>query len=290
MGIVVERAEEYSPPPEPATVTPLPLVRSHVLGNTYSIPTHRVQSANVQESRPEIGGSFGGFVGLIVGLCALFLISCIGIFILLRNHEPTSYERHMRRSRARQRDFTTEVPIGPPGIRERFARLFGRRTGWIKASGGDGDEWDASEDPAPYKPHTANELRERERGDVGYPASLASSAGPHATVAPDASTESVEVELRAPPGPASSQPSFFPDPPPRTDGVREEHRSMDRHTPVPLHESPPLTASPGVHGENTSRDDRKFSVQIASSTADSVSIHSMRKFDNGTKFKEGLTF
>lgn len=272
MGIVVERAEEYSPPPEPATVTPLPL------------------SANVQESRPEIGGSFGGFVGLIVGLCALFLISCIGIFILLRNHEPTSYERHMRRSRARQRDFTTEVPIGPPGIRERFARLFGRRTGWIKASGGDGDEWDASEDPAPYKPHTANELRERERGDVGYPASLASSAGPHATVAPDASTESVEVELRAPPGPASSQPSFFPDPPPRTDGVREEHRSMDSHTPVPLHESPPLTASPGVHGENTSRDDRKFSVQIASSTADSVSIHSMRKFDNGTKFKEGLTF
>lgn len=247
-----------------------------------------LKSANVEESRPEIGGSFGGFIALIVGLVALLLISCIGIFILLRNHEPTPYERHIRRSRARQRDFSTELPIGPPGIRERLARLFGKRSGWIKASGEDGDEWDASEDSIP---NTASELRERERNGGEYPASLASSATrPPPVVAPSASTDSVEVELRAPSGHASPTPSFWPV---NDTGVRGTSAPDQVESPVSLRQSPPLEPSSGSReaereGDNNG-DDRKFSVQSASSGG-SISIRSMRKFDNGTKFKEGLNF
>lgn len=249
----------------------------------------------MQESRPEIGGSFGGFVGLVVGLSAIFLLSCIGIFILLRNHEPTPHERHIRRTRTRGRDkFTHEAPIGPPGIRERFAHLFGRRTGWIKASGGDGDEWDAAEDPIPY---SNNELRERDHhADRDYPASMASTVGQaHANVAPSASTDSVEVELRAPSGSAPLNASLSPDSRPRGDGESDGADRAQASSSVPLRESPPSmlpSEGSGTDGDwqYNAPDERKFSVQTTSSTTGSISIRSMRKFDNGTKFKEGLTF
>ncbi|KAI0737985.1 hypothetical protein C8Q80DRAFT_290282 [Daedaleopsis nitida] len=262
---------EGKPTPGPVPLgTPLPL------------------SANVEESRPEIGGSFGGFVGLVVGLSAIFLISCIGIFILLRNHEPTSHERQMRRARARTHDFSTELPIGPPGIRERLARLFGKRTGWVKASGGDGDEWDASEDLAPY--YDASELRERDRGAHLYPASMASSATQsHMHPSRSTTTDSVQVGLHAPSGQSSLiGASFLPDE--DEDAPRDPDRAETSST-VPLRHSPPsmLPADADEEGYEP-RDDRHFSIQTSSSGTGSVSIRSMRKFDNGTKFKEGLNF
>ncbi|RPD59315.1 hypothetical protein L226DRAFT_546534 [Lentinus tigrinus ALCF2SS1-7] len=241
-------------------------------------------SANIEENRPEIGGSYGGFIALVVGLAVIFLASCIGVFFLLRNHEPTPYERQIRRARARQRDFSTELPIGPPGIRERLARLFGRRSGWIKASGEDGDEWDATEDSIP---NAASELRERELHRGEYPASIASSAThPPSVAAPSASTDSVEVELRAPSGHTPRTPSFWP---PENDRESRDASASDQvESPVSLRQSPP----PVLRGEeqdegDSHRDDRQFSVQSASSGG-SISIKSMRKFDNGTKFKEGL--
>ncbi|KAI0696554.1 hypothetical protein C8T65DRAFT_583315 [Cerioporus squamosus] len=243
-------------------------------------------SAGIEKTQPKIGGSFGGFIALVVGLVVIFLCSCIGIFILLRNHEPTRYERQIRRARARQRDFSTELPIGPPGIRERLGRLFGRRSGWIKASGEDADEWDAREDPFP---NATSELREREPNRGEYPASVASSAT-RPRVAPSASTDSVEVELRAPSGLAPSTRSLWPD----DDTAPRGTSALDQvESPVSLRESPPAAQSLGSRDEDeeyaSHRDERKFSVQSASSGG-SISIKSMRKFDNGTKFKEGLNF
>ena len=37
-------------------------------------------------------------------------------------------------------------------------------------------------------------------------------------------------------------------------------------------------------------DDRHFSVQSLSQESGSIGVRSMRKFDNGTKFREGLTY
>ncbi|TFK87711.1 hypothetical protein K466DRAFT_490332 [Polyporus arcularius HHB13444] len=257
--MLVQRAEGSLPP----VGSPLPL------------------SANIEASRPEIGGSFDGFIALVVGLAALLLLSCIGIFILLRNHEPTSHERQLRRTRARQRDFTTESSIGTPGIRERLVRLFGRRSGWIKASGEDGDEWNASDDPIP---NAASELREREHNRGEYPASLA--MRPPSVVAPSTSTDSVEVELRAPSAYTPPTPSFWPD----IDTESRDTSPDQVESPVSLRHSPPAIGSREEEQEDDSRrDDRKFSVQSASSGG-SIRYKSMRKFDNGTKFKEGLNF
>ncbi|KAI8999127.1 hypothetical protein BD414DRAFT_575567 [Trametes punicea] len=263
MGPLVRRAAELYAPGG----TPLPL------------------SADIEQSRPEIGGSFGGFIALVVVLAAIFLISCIGIFILLRNHEPTPYERRLRRARARERDFSSEAPIGPPGIRERLARLFGRRAGWIKASAGDGDEWDASEERIPNT-FSSSDLRERDYAQDEYPATLATlRAHPLERAAPRKNTDSVEVELKAPSAAVYAPPrlprlSYLPD---SEDEPTPSIRSAPVSTPVSLSTpSLPLDLEPEVKP----RDEKHFSVQSGSS--DVISVRSMRKFDNGTKFKESL--
>ena len=230
---------------------------------------------NIEASRPEIGGSYGGFIALVVVLAAVFVFSCIGIFIVLRSHEPTPYERQMRRSRARSREqFTGEAPIGPPGIRERFARLFGGRGGWIKASGTDGDEWDPS-DPLPY--HAASELRQGDHS--GYPSMVSNpswtSKDPRRSVAPSASTGSVEVELRAP-SPDSPLSTAF------------QHDLLPSEDDAQVVSSSAMPAGGGFESDHTPRDDRHFSVQMASQESGSINLGSMRKFDNGTKFRESI--
>ncbi|KAI0355096.1 hypothetical protein OH77DRAFT_1403787 [Trametes cingulata] len=262
-------------------------------GSAPPVGTPLPLSAGIEETKPEIGGSFGGFIALVVALAAIFLLSCIGIFILLRNHEPTAYERHMRRARAREHDFSSEAPIGPPGIRERLGRLFGRQPGWIRASAGeDGDEWDASDDRIP---NAFNSLRERDRTHDQYPATFAAAAGrsraqARDNVAPSLSTDSVEVELSAPSAYSyggsrrSPGPRFLPDP-------EDEPAPSIGSAPVslPVSESPPsVLPAPEAELEFTPRDERHFSVQSGGSGSDRASVRSMRKFDNGTKFKESL--
>ncbi|KAI0657211.1 hypothetical protein C8Q70DRAFT_295497 [Cubamyces menziesii] len=246
MGPLGRRAGESTPPTD-TNVPPFPL------------------SADMEQSRPEIGGSFGGFIALVVVLAAIFLISCIGIFILLRNHEPTPHERHRRRARARTRDFSSEAPIGPPGIRERFARLFGRRAGWIKASAGEGDEWDASDERIPNAfggEEGLHSVREREST---YPATFAAARAaqaprPPQSLAQSLSTDSVEVELSAPSAAIRTAPVSRP--------------VSQTVPPLPFGSQPT---------EVNQQDERHFTVQTPS-----FSARSMRKFDNGTKFKESL--
>ncbi|KAI0823901.1 hypothetical protein BC628DRAFT_1324004 [Trametes gibbosa] len=251
-------------------------------------------SADVESTRPEIGGSFGGFVAVVVVLAVIFLASCIGIFILLRNHEPTPHERSRRRARARGRDFSSEAPIGPPGLRERLARLFGRREGWIKASDSDGgaaDEWDPSDDRIT---NPFDSLRERDRLNGEYPASFARSSRPRADqVARSFSTDSVEVELSAPSAtyggpPYSSGPSFS-----QYSEPSEEGSSSIRSAPmsIPVPQPPPsLLRAPEREVEAGARDERHFSVPVGTfgTGSNSGSVRSMRKFENGTKFKESL--
>ncbi|KAH9918341.1 uncharacterized protein BXZ73DRAFT_52976 [Epithele typhae] len=277
------------------------------------------QRANLStDSRPEINGSYGAFLAVIAVLAAVFVLATLGIFLLLRHHEPTPYERHARKVRARARDvFTAEAPVGPLGMRERVARLFGRRggggPGWIKASGDDGDEWDPTFHGAHHLRAGSNATTDtRLRGEGSrYSASVVSGAPmQHAD-----STDSVEVELHAPADDRS------PSAPPSSVGhertgsrpVSDRADSMDSrrsqlwgergggrdsypfgespaHSRDPTAGSPPELADSPVEGHHEEefrpRDDRHFSVQ----SAGSVSVRSMRKFDNGTKFREGLSF
>ncbi len=234
-----------------------------------------MKHGRVEAGRPEIGGSYGGFIALIAVLAAVFVFSCIGIYIVLRSHEPTPYERQIRRSRARSREqFVGEAPIGPPGIRERFARLFGRGGGWIRASGTDGDEWDPS-DPLPY--HAASQLREGDHR--GYPSMVSNpswmSEDPRRRVTPSVSAGSVEVELRA----------ASPDSPLST---AFQHDLLPSEDDVQAAPPPAKPAGGGFDSEYTSRDDRHFSVQLAAQEVGSIHVGSMCKFDNGTKFRESI--
>ncbi|KAH9857522.1 hypothetical protein C2E23DRAFT_278502 [Lenzites betulinus] len=255
----------------------------------HAEPTPLPLSADMESSRPEIGGSFGGFLVVVVVLAVIFLVSSIGIFILLRNHEPTPHERSHCRARARARDFSSEVPIGPPGIRERLARLFGKQTGWVKASDTEAaDEWDASDDRIP---NPFDSLRERDRLAGEYPASFASPSRPRAEeVARSFSTDSVEVELNAPSaaygGPSRSPaPSFLQ--------YSDDGSSSIHGAPMSNSVSPPLPSllhAPDREVDPGARDERHFSVPVGSVRTGSElgSVRSMRKFDNGTKFKESL--
>ncbi|KAG2121919.1 hypothetical protein DEU56DRAFT_833214 [Suillus clintonianus] len=113
---------------------------------------------------PEIGGSQGGFIGLVVGLSVLILICCIAVFFLLRNYEPSEQERAARRERYRShRDHqeydSTAASAGLSSFGDKLrgmwadrrssgsrSRSGGRRggRGWIQA--GSGDEWETDSD------------------------------------------------------------------------------------------------------------------------------------------------
>ncbi|KAJ7175737.1 hypothetical protein C8R46DRAFT_1347255 [Mycena filopes] len=103
---------------------------------------------------PRIGGSEGGFIGLVVGLGVIILISCVAIYILLRDHSPSQRDREARRHGHEPR-----YPSEASSLKERIATLGGmfggggrgadgsKRAsksghGWIQASG---DAWEADE-------------------------------------------------------------------------------------------------------------------------------------------------
>ncbi|KAG6371960.1 hypothetical protein JVT61DRAFT_8974 [Boletus reticuloceps] len=50
---------------------------------------------------PEIDGSQGAFIGVVVALSVLIVVCCAAVFYLLRHHEPTDADRTARRERYR---------------------------------------------------------------------------------------------------------------------------------------------------------------------------------------------
>ncbi|KAG9308434.1 hypothetical protein JVU11DRAFT_5588 [Chiua virens] len=116
---------------------------------------------------PEIDGSQGAFIGLVVGLSVLIVACCAAVFYLLRHHEPTEQDRAARRERHRRlgrtRDhqttltgnsssatFVDSATLGFGPVSDKVKQLWqnttgggsGRRRGqrgWIRA--GSDDEW-----------------------------------------------------------------------------------------------------------------------------------------------------
>ncbi|KAA1477718.1 hypothetical protein DENSPDRAFT_844907 [Dentipellis sp. KUC8613] len=100
---------------------------------------------------PRIGGSTGGFIGLVVALSLIFIICSIAIYWLLRNHEPSARDRALRRHQSiRRKGAAHPIPIGlheqDGSLGEKLGGMFkGRRRagGWVQASG---DEWDSGDE------------------------------------------------------------------------------------------------------------------------------------------------
>ncbi|OAX39477.1 hypothetical protein K503DRAFT_855999 [Rhizopogon vinicolor AM-OR11-026] len=109
---------------------------------------------------PEIGGSQGGFIGLVVALSVLILICCIAVFLLLRNHEPSEQDRAARRERYHRRydrrEHNTTSTQGISSFGEKLRGMWAKGSssgrsgsrrggrGWIQA--GSGDEWETDSD------------------------------------------------------------------------------------------------------------------------------------------------
>ncbi|KAI0948659.1 hypothetical protein AcV7_009336 [Taiwanofungus camphoratus] len=226
-------------------------------------------SGHSESGIPKIGGSSAGFIVLVVALATIFLVSCTGVFILLRNHQPTPYERRLRQARrAREYDSSSyKQPAGLPGLRGKFSRLFGRKTGegWVRAGDGD-DEWDAADE----RPAFRVEKGFRESDEASLAAYSAIGGLPKGVSR--MSTESVEL----------SAPSASP--PKNTPSVSIPTSSYID----PFTSSPTSTGQDNALHDEQTRDVGRFSVQSSSSGLGSV--RSMRKFESGTKFKEGLDF
>ncbi|KAJ7938215.1 hypothetical protein B0H13DRAFT_2301780 [Mycena leptocephala] len=187
---------------------------------------------------PRIGGSQGGFIGLVVGLAIIILVSCVAIYILLRDHSPSDRQREVRRQDSRYPSESSNTPLKSRlPWSEKLGGIFGRgapskRTsksghGWIQASG---DAWEADE---------AERRGSREMTGLGQ--SL------------DAPFHALHPHAHAP-----------------------SHSTLRSESPIPRSMSPESTVPHGGLEQNQSR---TFSVESAGS---------VRTFEGGTKFIEGL--
>ncbi|KAJ7468552.1 hypothetical protein FB451DRAFT_1256525 [Mycena latifolia] len=202
---------------------------------------------------PRIGGSTGGFIGLVVGLVVIILGSCVAIYILLRDHSPSDRQRAARR----QESHYTSAPAKSGALLPWSAKLgglFGRTSsdgaprskgghGWIQASG---DAWEADE---------ADRTREM-------------------------SETAVDPPFRPPPVPSytysTSTESVSFDPPPESAHYTPLPASHSTLGSLPRSASPESTVSPRQSGPDKNR---HFSID---------SLASIRTFEGGTKFIEGV--
>ncbi|KAJ7058095.1 hypothetical protein C8F01DRAFT_1255979 [Mycena amicta] len=219
----------------------------------------------LRRDTPRIGGTTGGFIGLVVGLALIILVSSVAIFWLLRHHEPTERERALRRERRE-----TSTPTAPASRREAnvsagstwgsLSRMFRSHNGhgWIQASG---DAWEADEaeremglqklyQDTPFRPPVVDPYNDNSRPTssiVSYPLS-------------EREREHDPPEIRWTPRFTASHSTFSDmNTIPRSASPESDHTVLQQQHPA--------------------TQDRHTSID---------SLASIRTFEGGTKFVEGL--
>ncbi|KAI0730166.1 hypothetical protein C8Q72DRAFT_883506 [Fomitopsis betulina] len=249
----------------------MPLIRA---GETLvpSSNPHPERAVTRATEIPEINGSSVAFIALVVALGVVVLICSILVFVLLKWYDPSPSERQLRRTRrlqARQaRPSSPHSGFHAPSWLSKLTRPFGRRRaeGWVRAND---EDWDARDELPYYKAH--DELvREQERAAAAAPSPSLHIDTRLPGSDDDPSADSVELQAPA----------------------HQEDAASRYHD--PFTSSPSPTSSERSNSPPTPTDSRegRFSVQSSHHRqgSDAVSIRSMRKFDNGTKFKEVLQF
>ncbi|KAI0093820.1 hypothetical protein BDY19DRAFT_919130 [Irpex rosettiformis] len=218
---------------------------------------------------PEIGGSSGGFIVLVVALSSFILLASIGIFVLLQRHKDDPFERHARRVLSGQHSQTMyEMPLGPKGMREKFRGLFKfgkmKREGWIRANSAEEDTWDASEDLLP-RHSGGTHSRQQDSRDMRWISDSALSQHHKSSVTRSDTSESIQLSAANPRDSLSTLVADFPD------------STKAKYT-------DPFSTSP------TSMMPREGAPQIAlpGSQENSGGSRPAHLFVNGTRFKESL--
>jgi hypothetical protein len=246
---------------------------------------------------PKINGSSSGFIALVVSLSIFVVACCVAIFWLLKYHEPTKQERTRRKAELEAaRASNADIRFDPRSLGARIRRALGR-PGWVQTYDGEGD--DRGND-AQWR--GGQELRDR--GTVESSASRGvyqqqpSGADPQQDMRnsprlshlPSTST----VQLSSPSHYSSSMiasPVYDPYLE-RTRDVQSPEPSIMTHVSSSFEEhrrehrrQHSMSAEVVGFDYATFEDNRRFSIQ--SSEADIGSLP-MRKWDNGTKFKEDI--
>ncbi|KII89384.1 hypothetical protein PLICRDRAFT_53820 [Plicaturopsis crispa FD-325 SS-3] len=252
-------------------------------------PTGPPKSAAMSKM-PEINGSSGGFIALIVCLILIIIVSCGAVFYLLRNHEPSKRDRELRRARThhyqqRANDLASSSPFNysasdtstPQSLKDRVtgALRIGRGVrgqGWTQAASG--DDWEVRGEGAD---------RHLEHAGPSPPVGV-SFAAPPSRSRPDSpstaeayremeSASSVHVDLYSP-GSAYAFPNQSRTP--------DRVASPTRHVSVTgsmRSESPDVLSSPEGAYTPIRESSRHMSTQ---------SGMTIRTFEGGTKFIEEL--
>ncbi|KAJ7145918.1 hypothetical protein C8R44DRAFT_845263 [Mycena epipterygia] len=218
------------------------------------MPLLTIHDDYTKRDAPRIAGSEAGFIGLVVGLIVFILGSCVAIYILLRDHEPSPHDREARRH---AQDTPARYPSAPNGRAPWSAKLAamlpfntpsgGTKTrkgghGWIQASG---DAWEADE---------VDRGRSREMSGLDAP-------------------------FRPPTDPYTASSLYS------SESIAYDPVPVTRYAPtldsIPRSASPESesTVHPGDNNNDTRSKLRHFSIESGAS---------VRTFEGGTKFIEGL--
>lgn len=194
------------------------------------------------------------------------------MFFLLRSSRPDAFERQARRALAGSREESLyEMPLGPAGARAKFKNLFRfgkRKHNFTKIESRDVDDWDASEETRPGHGQ-ARELTDHDVRMVSH--TLEQPQGIRPPVQRNSTSDS--IELSVPDHHSLGVDTTFPHPP-YIDPFSTSPIAMASSEEIPG----TLPPQSGEHG--------RFSVQSAHADGQNARIHSMRKFQGGTKFKE----
>ncbi|KAJ7490118.1 hypothetical protein B0H11DRAFT_2277971 [Mycena galericulata] len=254
--------------------------------------------ANLKRDAPRIAGSEAGFIAVVVGLAVIILASCIAIFILTRDPDPS-------RAPARREPH-------PRSLAATVRSLFSRRPapsghGWIQASG---DAWEADEadrremqysvpgppaldqpfrPPAntdPYaRPTTISPSDSYSYSGASARPSVPRSASPESTVTRASASTSMSRSLH----PARVRPESAITGSDWEAATSRGHAhaasdtdASDAEEFFDAHDAHDADADPHDRERSTSKQQRHFSVESAASGT------SVRTFEGGTKFLEGL--
>ncbi|KAF7307723.1 hypothetical protein MKEN_01132400 [Mycena kentingensis (nom. inval.)] len=241
----------------------------------------------LRRDAPRIGGSEAGFIGLVVGLSVIILVSCVGVFLLLKFKEPSERERRARKEqRSLERAQAKAAPALPSMSNSRreanassasaawtsLSRMFRSHNGhgWIQASG---DAWEADEaeremgihrhlgqyEDAPFRPPVVDPYTHNATYDLNDPPPRSAESRPTSMLSYSLSERERDPEIRW-------TPRFTP-----------SHSTFSDVNTIPRSASPESDHTVLQHAEPNPN--RHMSVD---------SVASIRTFEGGTKFKEGL--
>ncbi|SJL04942.1 uncharacterized protein ARMOST_08313 [Armillaria ostoyae] len=254
------------------------LIRREILGDALE-----------KRGTPKIGGSVGGFIALVVGLSLIILISCIAIFLLLREGQSSDEERAARRRRYRQQALQyTYGPTASPqpaswsskvrsvfGVNSSSGK--GSKRGWVQA--GSGDEWETESIEEGRLQHP--DISQRGSMQMTYSPPL--DAPFHPPLQPSESASSVRFDIQSVPVLPYLRSLSSPSPHPSLPNIHSRISSPTPSDPLsPVHDrvvSPEPIAPAHVDSPIEHHEGRKLSEQSATS---------VRTFNGGTKFLEAL--